>query len=835
MHRKLPPERIADLRGRDGLRSVEVEARRKAFGQNDILEVAGNAWRELAEDTAKDPMIWFLLATALVYLVLGSRVEALTLFAAVAPLVGMDAFLHRRTQASTAGLRVHLAGHATVHRDDRWIEVPAVELVPGDLVRVESGGSFPADGVLTSVRDLQVDESALTGEAYPVRKRALDPYPEGGAAHTATEPEDAHWGFAGTRALAGSATARIVFTGGDTLYGEIVASAVRGDKAATPLQAAIANLVALLVSGAAALCGILAFVRLRQGHGWLDAIVSAATLAVAALPEEFPVVFTVFLGVGVYRLAKRKALVRRAVSVENIGRVSCICSDKTGTITEGRLRLSRMIPVEGQSESSLLRLAALASRSETGDPLDVAVHENASARGIAVGSSDRAATFPFTESRRRETAVLLGDGEPMAITKGSPETVLALCRMSGADSASWLEKTRALAGEGQKVLACATRSLDAGWMGGEPDRDFRLEGLLAFEDPVRKGVKEAIDSCRDGGIRVILVTGDHPATARAVAGKLGLGGSSPRVVTGEELVPEGEAGGVRLDLRSVDVIARALPSQKLALVQALRSQGEIVAVTGDGVNDVPALQAADIGIAMGQRGTRSAREVSSIVLLDDDFSSIVHAIAEGRQLFRNLQLSFQYLLMIHIPLVLTATLIPLAGYPLLYLPIHVVWLEAIIHPTALLVFQELPHGNELLRAPPRREGRFFSMGDWLLIGVVGLLMTVLVAASYDRSLGAGGDVEHARAMALTVLILASAAITAISSRLRSVSAAVVAGATLLSALSLVQIPWTAHLLHLEPLHLDDWAIAIAGVGAAVGVPFLVRGLAGASGSAAIPR
>ncbi len=407
MHLKLPLERISELWDREGLRSAEVEARRRRYGGNDILEVAGNPWRQLAEDTAKDPMIWFLLATALVYIVLGSRGEALTLFAAIAPLVGMDAFLHRRTQASTAGLSRNLAGHATVHRDDRWIEVPAMELVPGDLVRVVSGESFPADGFLTSVEELQVDESSLTGEAYPVRKRALEENPAatGDPSNPNRDVDTLQWSFAGTRILAGSATSRVVFTGGETLYGEIVRSAVAGDAARTPLQAAIANLVSLLLAGAAALCAILAFVRLRQGHGWLDAIVSAATLAVAALPEEFPVVFTVFLGVGVYRLAKRKALVRRAVSVENIGRVSCICSDKTGTITEGRLRLSHVIPVEGVSESALLRFASLASRSETGDPLDVAVHEKAAAAGIELESGDRAGHLslhrePETRDRR---------------------------------------------------------------------------------------------------------------------------------------------------------------------------------------------------------------------------------------------------------------------------------------------------------------------------------------------------------------------------------------------------------------------------------------------------
>jgi Ca2+-transporting ATPase len=268
----------------------------------------------------------------------------------------------------------------------------------------------------------------------------------------------------------------------------------------------------------------------------------------------------------------------------------------------------------------------------------------------------------------------------MAYTKGAAEVVLSLVSLSPADRQRWVDQVSALAESGHKVIACAWQPLHA-WTGAEPVSDFRLAGLLAFEDPVRDGVAVAVAACQAAGIRVIIVTGDHPVTARAIARDIGLGGAAPVVISGEQMqaaIDQSESAA----LRHVHVIARAAPAQKLALVRALQARGEIVAVTGDGVNDVPALQAADIGIAMGQRGTRSAREVSAIVLLDDNFRTIVQAIAEGRQLFRNLQLSFQYILMIHIPLVITAALIPLAGYPLLYLPTHIVWLEMLIHPTA---------------------------------------------------------------------------------------------------------------------------------------------------------
>ena len=822
MRRPLPLDRVAGLlTAEEGLTTAQAFERRQRHGPNDIVEVPGNPWWDLARDTARDPMIWFLVGTGVLYAFVGEGAEALTLLAAIAPLVGMDAFLHRRTRASTEGLQSRLAAHATVLRDGTLREVAAVDVVPGDLTIVGAGEAFPADGIVVDGRDLQVDESALTGEAYPVAKRPLTTLPPDGP-----EPAVAgeHWGLAGTRLLTGRAAVRVAYTGPETLYGEIVRSAVRGASGRTPLQAAIANLVGVLVAAALVVCFILAFVRLRQGYGWVDALVSAVTLAVAALPEEFPVVFTFYLGVGVYRLARRQALVRRAVSVENIGRISTICSDKTGTITEGRLELTHFVPAEDTSIERLLAFAILASRRDSGDPLDTAIIHAASTRALyasggagppdagdgAVGPSpETLAIFPFTEDRKRETLVAREpDGGIVAATKGAVEIVLVMTTLSDRDRTAWTERVLALAEAGHKVIACAWRPLDDTWAGGEPDRGYRFAGLLAFEDPVREGVAHAIAVCRNAGIHTIMVTGDHPVTARAVACEIGLGDGAPIVLSGDEVETRLAAGGGAVE--QVDVIARAVPAQKLALVRALQEAGEIVAVTGDGVNDVPALQAADIGIAMGERGTRSAREVAAIVLLDDNFRTIVRAIGEGRQLFRNLRLSFQYLLMIHIPLVTTAALIPLAGYPLLYLPIHVVWLEMIIHPTALLVFQDLPEPGVLERAQRRRRARFFSWRDWLVIAVAGGLATGLITTGYVRSLGMGRNVEHARAMALMTLTLTSAAIAAVLSRLRTWPARTIAAATIALSLALVQVAPLAARLHVQPLHVDDLGIALAG-------------------------
>jgi Ca2+-transporting ATPase len=708
------------------------------------------------------------------------------------PLIAMDAVLHRRTQASTQGLTSRLAHGARAHRDGAATTVPAAALVPGDLVQVGPGEPFPADGVVLDGRDLQADESILTGEAFAAVKRPLDRDPGRVAV------EAIHWGFAGTRLLTGSATIRVVFTGAETLYGEIVRSAVAGTQALTPLQRAMGRLVSVLVVAATLLCLVIAWARLRQGHGWVDALVSAVTLASAALPEEFPVVFTVFLGLGVYRLAQRRALVRRAVSVENIGRVSCVCADKTGTITEGRLLLAHRLPAAEVDEARLLHIAALASSTDVGDPLDVAILD---AAGEPAGV-DTLAVFPFTEARRWQTAVTRSDGTLVAVAKGAVETVLAACE-PGLDPGPWLRRTAELGAEAHKVIACAWRPVDAErWRGEEPTTGYRFAGLLAFEDPVRSGVADSVARCRAAGVRVIMVTGDHAATARAVAAEIGLGDGDLRLVVGDD-VPQLVGSEA---IRTVDVVARAAPAQKLALVQALQRAGHIVAVTGDGVNDVPALQAADVGVAMGGRGARSAREVASIVLLDDDFSTIARAIAEGRRLFGDLQRAFLYLLMVHVPLVLTAAFLPLAGHPLLYLPTHIVWLELIIHPTALLAFRQHSGGDEF---PPRATAaRFFSRRQWIAVVVVGAVLTAMVTTAWLRGLADQGE-AHARALALAMLTFGSAALTAALSRLRTGAARAVAAGTALLTVVLVDLPVAAARLHLAPLHADDWALAAA--------------------------
>lgn len=825
--REAPADRLPPGVAHDqGLSAAQVAAARLAHGPNDIVAEPARGWLAVARDTVRDPMLWFLLVTAALFALLGQLRESWILLLALAPLMGMDAWLHHRTLASAAGLASRLASTAATLRDGRWVEVPSRDLVPGDLVEVLPGMYFPADGLLVSGQGLQADESTLTGESLPVRKSALDaPWTPG------QRLPEAHWGTAGTRLLTGTARLRVVFTAAETRYGEIARTAAEGGHASTPLQQAIGRLVAILLAASLALCVALAATRLWQGHGWIDALLSAVTLAVAALPEEFPVVYTFFLGLGVFRLARHKALVRRAVAVENIGRVSCIVSDKTGTMTAGTLVLAHCRPAPGRDDASLLRTARLAARADSGDPLDEALHASGGAGADAV----RLADFPFTEARRRETLLWRrGDHEAVACTKGAPETILALCALGEEEVREWQRQLAELAGSGHKVIACAERTValaSAATEPIEPTEGFSFAGLVAFEDPVRPGVREAVAACRGAGMRVVMVTGDHPSTAAAIGREVGLGGAAPRVVVLDD------GGSALVDAaRDADVVARATPLQKLELVKALQSQGELVAVTGDGVNDVPALRQADIGIAMGERGTRSAREVAPIVLLDDNFRTIVEAVAEGRQLFMNLRLAFAYLVLVHLPLVVGAALIPLMGMPLVYLPIHIVWLELVIHPTAMLAFQDLPADGPLAAVERHRHARFFSSGDWLGLVGVGGFSCAMVVWGYLHAFGADQDAGHARAMAIAVLLLCSAAYAAALTGLRKRTSWWVVAGTVVPLVLLVQVPVLSAGLDLRPLHAADWGRAVAGAVAAwAGTRWLARRLgAGAAAGAAAP-
>jgi Ca2+-transporting ATPase len=495
--------------------------------------------------------------------------------------------------------------------------------------------------------------------------------------------------------------------------------------------------------------------ELARGASLAEAIIAGVSLAMAAIPEEFPMVFTLYLGLGAWRLARDHALVRRLVGVETLGATSVICADKTGTLTLGAIELSGLWPAPGIGERELLETAVLASEPAPFDPLDQAIVRAAASRGVDVIGLHRGELLrdhPFDPESRSLTHVWRAGGDVGAYAKGALEGLSAL----GVTEPSTLDLARRanaeLAAKGMRVIAVSRASpVREDGDRSSDEAGLRVVGLVAFSDPVRPGVAESIAQCRDAGVRVVMITGDHPLTAAAVATSLGLG--PIHVVTGAEIDQTSDED-LALTVGTANVFARARPEQKHRLVRALKARGEVVAMTGDGTNDAPALREADIGIAMGRRGTEVARSAATLVLLDDDFSTIVAAIHDGHRIFENLRRAFSYLVAFHAPLLLSAIVVPLAGAPLLLLPVHLVVLELLLHPTVALVFEADPPSGRLMRRPPRRRSAGLLRRDQVIALLArGIGLTIAVLALYLGALGAGWSEDAARGIAFIALIV----------------------------------------------------------------------------------
>jgi Ca2+-transporting ATPase len=525
---------------------------------------------------------------------------------------------------------------------------------------------------------------------------------------------------------------------------------------ATPIEHVIRRLVSRIGAAVIVLCAVV--VMIERGHGalWPAAIIAGVSLAMAAIPEELPMVYTLYLALGAWRLSIQRALVRRLASVETLGSANVICVDKTGTLTYGRLEVATTWTSAGQDRDALLYTASLACERDPFDPLDLALLRFAAANDVDTkGLQTRTpfARYPFDAAHRRITQVWPDEQGVRVAAKGAVETILTLCRLDEEERTSIVQVNERFASEGMRVIAVAG-AVRAGSTGDraseESDLDFM--GLLAFSDPIREDVPPAIEDCARAGITVIMITGDHPATAEATARRLGL--RSERTLTGADLDGMYDTEVIAV-LTHVRIFARIQPEQKLRIVKALHARGDIVAMTGDGTNDALALREADIGVAMGQRGTEVARSAADLILLDDDFTTIVAAIAGGRRIFRNLRRAFRYLNAFHSPLILSAVVIPFFGVPLLLLPIHLVWLELIVHPTSALVYENDPAGaHDLMTEAPRgRASDLLRRKDWIRPILLGVALTIGCLAVYFGDLQSGLSVEVSRGMALATMLV----------------------------------------------------------------------------------
>ena len=725
-------------------------------------------------ETVREPMFLLLLAAGTLYLVFGEPLEGITLFGVVVIMLALTMYQEGKTERAIEALRDLTSPQARVIRDGQTIRIAGKAVVEGDIMLLAEGDRVPADGVLLETNGLQADESLLTGEPVPVHKRvaSIEEPPS-------TQPggDDLPFVYSGTLIVQGQATARVTATGPRSEIGRIGTSLGAIEAERSPLQKQTAILVRNLAVLAFFMSLALVLVYGLIRGDWLQAALAGIALAMALLPEEYPVVMTVFPALGAWRLSKEKVLTRRINAIETLGATSVLCSDKTGTLTENRMTVARLQTESGVLEidygakgelpepfHTLVEYTILASAVDPFDPMEKAFHRLGEhfladtehihhdwsiAHGYALTPEIKAVVQVWT--------AIDGAGHVVA-AKGAPEAIIDLCHMSALEQSRISAQVEAMARDGLRVLGVAeARHAGENWPEGEHDFDFSFIGLVGLSDPLRAEIPDAIAQCHEAGIRVIMITGDYPATAHTIATQAGLKVGDAAVLAGDEMSSLSEAE-LQTRLKTVSVCARIAPEQKLRIVQALKADGEIVAMTGDGVNDAPALKAAHVGIAMGGRGTDVARESASLVLLDDNFASIVRAIRLGRRIFDNLQKSMSYLLAVHIPIAGLALLPVLFGWPTMLFPLHIAFLELVIDPACSLAFENEPAEADVMQRPPRSTSAQLFGGATLMFALLqGLGALVAVALAYGWGIGHLPE-PQARAFAFCTLVIANLAL-----------------------------------------------------------------------------
>jgi len=771
-----------------GLTADEARRRLRADGPNELRITQGSSVLHALAALAGEPLFVLLFAASAIYFWLGDRTEALALVASAAVAAAITVFQKYRTERVLIALRDLASPRALVLRDGATLRVAARELVRGDCIVLREGDRVPADAQVIESHNLLLDESLLTGESAAVNKF-------GGAAL-----------FANTLVVAGQATASVTATGARTQFG-LIGSAIQGlTDATTPLQRDTAQLARWFgtAGGALSLLLVLGY-GLIEGQ-WVEGVLRGLTLAMAILPEEFPLVITVFLALGAWRLARQQVLTRRAGAIEALGAATVLCVDKTGTLTLNRMQMARTMPADGQTPLQLAQISLLACEPQPFDPMEQACLRWALDQGaLAPPPEQLRRRYPLREQR-----LVVGhawdDGSDCRIAvKGAPEHVLALCALPAPERDVVLDAVRRIAQDGIRVLAAAGAQADAP-PGDLADLTLEFTGLLGFQDPLRPEVPQAVSECHRAGIRILMITGDYPATAAAIARAAGIA-AEPRVVSGDELAQWDDAA-LAQRLRAIDVVARATPMAKLRLVQALQGAGEVVAMTGDGVNDAPALRAAHIGVAMGQRGSDVAREAASLVLLRDDFQSLVAAVRQGRHIFANLRQALLYVLAVHVPMV-GVSLLPLAlGAPPMLLPLHVMFLEFVIDPACSLVFEAERDGRDAMARPPRavRE-HVLGLSHMLAALVQGGLAFGAAAATYALASHAGASEPATRSATVSAIVLMNLALIlhnrsadrGLFARLRSPNPVfwAVAGATVVAWGAVLALPSLRALFRLD--------------------------------------
>jgi Ca2+-transporting ATPase len=825
-----------------GLDDATAASRLAAEGANEIAAQRPRSVMAVAIEVAREPMFLLLVAAGSVYLASGNARDALMLLGFVFVVMTITIVQEQRTERALDALRDLSSPRALVIRNGEARRIDSREVVRGDIIVVAEGERVPADALVRRATHLCVDEALLTGESVPVRKRAApdtaELEPPGG--------EDLASVFSGTLVTAGQAVCEVKRTGAATEIGRI-GQTLRGIVTEpTPLQRETRRVVRMLAAWGLVACGvgIIGYSLLRGGSAssWREGLLAGIAMAMAILPEEFPVVLTVFLALGAWRISRCRVLTRRMPAIETLGAATVLCVDKTGTLTENRMTLARVAWPGGRHEFGtgalvppamrVLVLASRASRRDPFDPMERALRDAAGTEGDGgppLREYPLGANLPVVGYAYPGSA----DGSSQLAAKGAPEAIARLCGLADAERDEMLEAMADLAAEGLRILAVAEATLVSAELPTTLTAcRLRYVGLVAFADPVRADVPAAISECQAAGVRVVMITGDYPATAIAIARAAGLR-DPETVLTGRDLE---SLTAVELAARvaATQVFARVVPEQKMRIVSALQARGEVVAMTGDGVNDAPALRAAHIGIAMGGRGTDVAREAAALVLLDDNFTSIVVAIRLGRRIYDNIRNAVGFIIAVHVPIAglsILPALVP--GFPLLLLPVHIVFLEMIIDPACSLVFEAEAGDPEVMRRPPRRSSeRLFSTRTVVIAALQGL--SVLAAClGIFAWMNRTWPVDSTRAVLFACLVSGILAIILQTrSRTRTAFAMlrepntaahwIVGGAAALLALVL-GVPVVSHFLHFTSVPAPNLAIGlVCGLGCVAWLDVLKR-------------
>jgi P-type Ca2+ transporter type 2C len=787
-----------------GLSTTEAAARIAADGPNALPRGKRRSPLRVILNVLREPMLALLLAGGVVYLLLGSRAEALILLAFACMSIGITAVQEARTERVLEALRDLTSPRALVVRGGERLRIAGSDVVRGDIIVLAEGDRVPADARLLQAADLSADESLLTGEAVPVRKAV-------GAVGATARPggEDQPMVFSGTLIVRGTALAEVTATGARSEIGKIGSSLDQLETGTPHLQRQMRTLVLAfaLIGGVVALLVVGLYGWLRGD--WLDGVLAGIAVGMAMLPEEFPMVLAVFMAMGAWRISKARVLTRRASAIESLGAASVLCTDKTGTLTENRMTIAALHLPDGQVATigkdpvpdafrELAAAGVMASAPEPYDPMEKAFHALAKAdlrTGETLPGDGRKLirSYPLSPKLLAMSQVwdrADGSGQHMVATKGAPEAIADLCHLTAPARKAMMQAVDAMAAKGLRVLGVAEAGFTHKTLPPDHhDFDYRFLGLVGLADPLRASVPAAVAQCKSAGIKVIMITGDYPATALSIARDAGIGGDG--VIDGTALAAMSDTDLAQA-VQTATIFARILPEQKLRIVKALQSGGAIVAMTGDGVNDAPSLKAADIGVAMGGRGTDVAREAASIVLLDDDFGSIVATVRLGRRIYDNLRKAMSFILAVHVPIAGLA-LIPLAfGMPLLFGPVHIAFLEMVIDPVCSLVFEAEGEEDGVMDRPPRPKSEaLFSTPTIIWSLVQGVLVLGVVTTILFLAPGYGFDVDQVRALTFHSLVLCVVALIFVD---RSISSSIITAITRPNRALAIVLPIVAALL-----------------------------------------